>query len=126
MYVAVTRAQQRLLLNPKLAHQLQAFHLWDSLALQGTTSDSAVNDPAPVPCHGRGCSNANARGLATENPAGGDASGGGSQRSRRLLFVGSGSTGPLCQACVEGVAGEEGNLGLFPYASEFFAPRGTV
>lgn len=66
-----------------------------------------------------------------DSPAGIDASGStgqegsGSQRSR-LLFVGSGSIGALCQACVKGVAGEEENLGVFPYAAEFFTQRGTL
>lgn len=130
--MAITRAQRQLILNPKLANQLREFHLWDSLALQGTTSDPTVKDPAPVHCHGYGCSNADAQGPpATDNPADVNASGsagqgvGGSQRPR-LLFAGSGSVGALCQACVKGVNGDEEKRGLFPYAAEFFVRRETL
>ncbi|CAN0052303.1 unnamed protein product [Pylaiella littoralis] len=132
LYVAVTRARRQLILNPKLARQLQAFHMWDSLALQGRTSDPTVTDRVPVPCHGRGCSNVDARGLlAAENPAAVDASGSAGEGGQgllmsTLLFAGSGSKRALCQACVKGVAGEEENRGLFPYAAEFFTPREAV
>lgn len=104
--------------------------MWDSLALQGTSSDQSLRLPLAVPCHGYGCQCADARGVATD-PAlagGSDGEGGGERVSQapRLIYAGSGSVKPLCRACAEGVAGEEGNRGVFPYALKLSTPRGTI
>ncbi|CAN0068057.1 unnamed protein product [Ectocarpus fasciculatus] len=120
LYVAVTRAKRQLILNKKLAHQLRYFGMWDSLALQSTTTLCPAAGPAP--CCTEGCDCADAHGVAAavddHDPAslnidGGD--GGGSLQQRpKLLYGGSGSGGPLCPACAEGL---EGNSGAFPYFS---------
>lgn len=121
LYVAVTRAKRQLILNNKLAHQLRMFGMWDNLTLQGTTALCPA--AGPVPCCTNGCDCADAHGVAAavDDPANvnGGGGAGGSQQRPRLLYGGSGSGGPLCRACAEGV-GE--NSGAFPYFSlEFVA-----
>ena len=103
--------------------------MWDSLALQGTSSDQALHMSPPPPCHGFGCECADARGVdaeATLDGDGGDGDGEGIPQAPRLFYAGSGSIKPLCRACVEGVAGEERNRGKFPYALELSTPRTTT
>ncbi|CAM9851488.1 unnamed protein product, partial [Hapterophycus canaliculatus] len=116
VYVAVTRAKRQLFLNRSLSNQLKAYRLWDSLALPGLAKDLAPDIGNPIPCHGYRCSSSDAWELAPQDPdvaapGSGDGGGGGGgsegvSRKPRLFFAGSGSTGPLCKACVEGAAGE--------------------
>ena len=124
LYVAATRARRRLILNPALARELQALGMWDSLACRGLSSDPALCGLPAAPCRGYRCDCADAYGgVATANAADAGADGAeGVSRTPRLMFAGSGSMAPLCRACVEGVAGEEGNHGQFPYAGALLAP----
>lgn len=123
LYVAVTRAKRRLVLNPTLARQLQQWGMWDSLACRGLSSDPALCGLPAAPCRGYGCDCTDAHGVTTENASAAGGGGGGDvSRTPRLLFAGSGSMAPLCRACVEGAAGEEGNQGKFPYAGALLAP----
>lgn len=127
LYVAVTRAKRQLFLNRKLSQQLRDFGMWDSLALQGTSSDQALHLSLPAPCHAHGCGCADARGVGTEaTGAGGGSDREGAFQAPRLFYAGSGSIAPLCRACVEGVEGEEENRGKFPYALQLSTPRGTI
>lgn len=128
LYVAVTRAKRQLFLNPKLAGQLRQFGMWDSLALQGTSLDQGLRLSPPPRCHTLGCDCSDAREMGTETPVdgGGGSDGEGGWQAPRIFYAGSGSIQPVCRACVEGVAEEEGNHSKFPYALKLSTPRGTI
>lgn len=120
LYVAVTRAKRRLILNPTLHRRLrEGGGKWDSLACRGVSTDPTLGGLPATPCHGYGCECLDAHGAAATNSA---AAGAVASQAPRLLFAGSGSMAPFCRACVEGVAAEEGNKGKFPYAGALLTP----
>lgn len=106
LYVAITRAKQLLVLSPRFGKQLSRLGMWDSLSLRGEPSDATV----PLARRCSWCVNdveEDAAGVTETVFA-----------RRGFLYTGSGSSKPVCAACLDGEGGDAGVGGVFPYASE--------